>query len=128
MNTKQFLAKFNTAVGRAVKKWGGDNWVEKHPSHFEAEAGSKFDKLMRKHGKAAITLGEVVLYISGHYNEKRRAHEEVHVSQSRKLGILFFPAYGIASLLAMATGKHYYRDNHFEKEAEKAEDKDDSVA
>ena len=121
MNTKQFLAKFNTAVGRAVKSVGSKSWVEKYEGHYEAEAGSRFDKLMRNSNKAAITLGNVVLYVNGAYNEVRRAHEEVHVQQAKKHGIMFFINYGLASLKAMVTGKHYYRDNEFEQEAEVVE-------
>ena len=121
MNFRDTLGRFNTAVGRAVKSIGSKSWVEKYEGHYEAEAGSKFDKIMRKSNKAAITLGNVVLYVNGAYNEVRRAHEEVHVRQSKKHGIMFFVNYGLASLRALVTGKHYYRDNAFEQEAEVVE-------
>jgi hypothetical protein len=121
MNFRDTLGRFNTAVGRAVKSIGSKSWVEKYEGHYEAEAGSKFDKIMRNSNKAAITLGNVVLYVNGAYNEVRRAHEEVHVQQAKKHGIMFFVNYGLASLKAMVTGKHYYRDNAFEQEAEVAE-------
>jgi len=121
MNTRQFLAKFNTAVGRAVKSVGSKSWTEHYEGHYEAEAGSRFDKLMRNSNKAAITLGEVVLYVNGAYNEVRRAHEDVHVQQAKKHGIMFFINYGLASLRAMVTGKHFYKDNQFEIEAEGVE-------
>ena len=121
MNIRSILGTFNTAVGKAVKSVGSKSWVEHYEGHYEAEAGSKFDKLMRNSNKAAITLGEVVLYVNGGYNEVRRAHEEVHVQQGRKHGVMFFINYGLASLKAMVTGKHYYKDNQFEIEAELVE-------
>jgi hypothetical protein len=121
MNIRSILGTFNTAVGKAVKSVGSKSWVEHYEGHYEAEAGSKFDKLMRNSNKAAITLGEVVLYVNGGYNEVRRAHEEVHVQQAKRHGIMFFINYGLASLKAMVTGKHYYKDNQFEIEAELVE-------
>jgi len=121
MNTRDLLGKFNSAVGRAVKSVGSKSWTEHYKGHYEAEAGSRFDKIMRSSNKAAITLGDVVLYVNGGFNEVRRAHEEVHVRQAKKHGIMFFVNYGLASLKAMVTGKHYYRDNQFEIEAELVE-------
>jgi hypothetical protein len=43
------------------------------------------------------------------------------VRQAEKWGPLFFPAYGVASLIAIARGRHFYRDNVFEREAYEAE-------
>ena len=64
----------------------------------------------------AITFGRVVLCVD-RLDEGLLAHELVHVRQSEKLGILYFPAYVAGSVWAHFTGRHYYRDNPFEVEA-----------
>jgi len=46
-----------------------------------------------------------------------RAHEQVHVGQMERWGILFLLAYPLASLWAWARGGHPYLDNAFEREA-----------
>jgi hypothetical protein len=47
-------------------------------------------------------------------------HELAHVKQWERLGTLMFLAYPLASLWALLCGRHYYLDNYFELEAEKA--------
>jgi hypothetical protein len=68
-------------------------------------------------GAAAITLGHVVLAVDPFALDFTRDHERVHVAQCERWGPLFIPAYGIASLVALARGKHFYRDNAFEVQA-----------
>lgn len=116
---------FNTKIGLWLKKHlGEDNWIEKKPNHFVAKKDTKAAKFFSNTlKKAAITLGEIVLYAPGRYNTVRAAHEEVHIKQGSKYGILFFPMYGLASLWALVRVKDFYSDNVFEKEAEKAEKK-----
>lgn len=75
---------------------------------------------------AAQTIGRTVfvksyfLHFRGYRDELvwLLSHELVHVQQWRKYGILFAILYPMASLLALIKGKHYYRDNRFEREAE----------
>ena len=68
-------------------------------------------------GASAMTLGHVVLAVDEAAHDRTRTHERVHVKQAEKWGPLFYPAYGVASLIAWARGGHYYRDNAFEKQA-----------
>jgi hypothetical protein len=64
----------------------------------------------------AIALGHVVLCVDD-IDEQTLAHEAVHVQQSERWGPLFPLAYGLSSLWALLTGRHHYRDNHFEIQA-----------
>ncbi len=69
-------------------------------------------------GAAAITLGSLVIMRPGRENDERLVrHELVHVAQYDRLGIFFFPAYGLASLGALIRGGHHYKDNRFERAA-----------
>lgn len=68
-------------------------------------------------GAAALTLGHVVLAADEQALERTRAHERVHVRQYERWGPLFLAAYALASLLAVARGRHFYFDNRFEREA-----------
>ena len=73
----------------------------------------------------AITLGHVIVGQSHELLERLRAHERVHVGQYERLGLLFFVAYGAASLVAWCRGECPYRDNHFERQAF-AQEQDDA--
>jgi hypothetical protein len=68
-------------------------------------------------GASAMTLGHIVLGLDRDALAWSRAHERVHVKQCERWGPLFFPAYGVGSLLAMLKGQRAYRDNPFEREA-----------
>ncbi len=65
----------------------------------------------------AITLGHVVLARDHELLGLTRAHERVHVRQYERWGIMFVPAYLLASTVLYLQGKDGYRDNPFEKEA-----------
>ncbi|HKW15094.1 MAG TPA: hypothetical protein VJS69_11460 [Candidatus Krumholzibacteria bacterium] len=68
-------------------------------------------------GASAMTLGHVILGRDPESLNRTRDHERVHVTQYETWGPLFLPAYALASLLAVARGRHYYRDNPFERTA-----------
>ena len=68
-------------------------------------------------GVTAMTLGHIVIGCDPCALDTSRAHERVHVRQYERWGALFLPAYLLASVWAMSTGRHYYRDNVFEREA-----------
>jgi hypothetical protein len=70
-----------------------------------------------KGGASALTLGHVVLALDPLTHDLTRDHERVHVRQCERWGPLFLPAYVIASVVALARGKHFYFDNAFEREA-----------
>lgn len=84
--------------------------------------GGLVDRFLRRctlleGGASAMTLGHVVLGRDELLLELTRPHERVHVRQCERWGIFFLPAYGIASLIALARGGNVYRDNAFEREA-----------
>ena len=66
---------------------------------------------------SAITLGHVILGIDEQVLAAVRSHEQVHVRQYERWGLLFGPAYLLSSLLQFAQGRRPYLDNHFEREA-----------
>ncbi len=68
-------------------------------------------------GASAMTLGHVVLGRDAGCLDRTRAHERAHVRQCETWGPLFIPAYVMASIVAAVKGRHYYRDNRFEREA-----------
>ena len=66
---------------------------------------------------SAITLGHVILGIDAEVLAAVRSHEQVHVRQYERWGLLFGPAYLLSSLSQLAQGRRPYLDNHFEREA-----------
>ena len=68
-------------------------------------------------GASAMTLGHVVLGRDAGSLDRTRSHERVHVRQCERWGPLFIPAYLAASMVAALRGRHFYRDNPFEREA-----------
>jgi hypothetical protein len=69
----------------------------------------------------AMTLGHVILGVAPWALNLCREHERAHVRQCEQWGPLFLPAYALASLWAWARGGHYYRDNWFEVNAQRAD-------
>lgn len=65
----------------------------------------------------AITFGHVIVAVDGDQLRRSRAHEQVHVGQYERWGILFFPLYLGSSLKALLRGRQPYWDNRFEREA-----------
>lgn len=70
---------------------------------------------------AAITLGHVVLGVSLDALKATRAHEQAHVRQFERWGVLLLVLYPLAGLFAWLRGGNPYRDNVFEREARAAE-------
>ncbi len=69
----------------------------------------------------AITLGHVVIAVNQAAMQRLRQHEQVHVRQYERWGVLFFVAYPLASLWAGLRGQCPYRHNHFEVQACRAQ-------
>jgi hypothetical protein len=65
----------------------------------------------------AITLGHVIVARDASTADSMRTHEQVHVRQYERWGILFPVAYFAASAVAYLRGKCPYRGNAFEREA-----------
>ena len=68
----------------------------------------------------AITFGHVVLSVD-ELDERTFEHEMAHVRQYEKWGLAYGPAYGFSSLKALVRGRHFYRDNGFERAARAVE-------
>lgn len=64
-----------------------------------------------------MTLGHVILGQDEDALEFVRDHEHVHVRQYERWGLLFVPAYLLASAYLYCRGRDGYRENPFEKEA-----------
>jgi hypothetical protein len=62
----------------------------------------------------AITLGHVILGRSQPVLEELRPHEQEHVKQYERWGLLFFLAYPASSLYQLLRGRDPYWFNHFE--------------
>jgi hypothetical protein len=65
----------------------------------------------------AITFGHVIVGTNGDALRTARSHEQVHVRQYERWGILFFPLYLGSSLWEVLRGRSAYRGNAFEREA-----------
>ncbi|MEY4564805.1 MAG: hypothetical protein RLZZ618_4082 [Pseudomonadota bacterium] len=84
-------------------------------------SGGPMARVLRAMGIVAITLGHVVLGQSAAELDALRVHEHAHVRQYERWGLLFFPLYLAASLLAWCQGQSAYSHNHFERQACAAE-------
>ena len=65
----------------------------------------------------AITFGHVIIGVDHATLAAVRRHEQVHVRQYERLGVLFFPLYVASSLAQLVLRRDPYRDNRFEREA-----------
>jgi hypothetical protein len=70
-----------------------------------------------KGGASALTLGHVVLGCDHRALETTRSHERVHVRQYERWGLLFIPAYLLASFYLLVRRRDAYYDNPFERDA-----------
>lgn len=62
----------------------------------------------------AMTLGHVILGQSRQVLDALRSHEQEHVRQYERWGLLFFLAYPASSLYQLLRGRDPYWFNHFE--------------
>ena len=69
----------------------------------------------------AMTLGHCILGRSKSALDLSHDHELVHVRQYERWGVLFVPAYLMASVWVWLQGRNAYRDNPFEREAYESE-------
>jgi hypothetical protein len=106
------------ALGMLVVLCGGR--MEWHMGAAEF-GGGHFGRLAARlpppYSFSAITLGHVILGIDAEVLAAVRLHEQVHVRQYERWGLLFGPAYLLSSLFQFAQGRRPYLDNHFEREA-----------
>ncbi|MEQ8633689.1 hypothetical protein [Gimesia maris] len=83
------------------------------------EGGTKWFIQRLPHGQftLALTLGHTILGQTDASLEISREHELVHVRQYERWGPLMLPAYFLSSLYMWLSGRRFYRDNPFEREA-----------
>ncbi|HEV7515404.1 MAG TPA: hypothetical protein VGR07_03815 [Thermoanaerobaculia bacterium] len=98
---------------------GGE--VRRSAGTLEVHGGFARWFLRRLVGAQAMTLGHVILGVAPWALDAYRQHERAHVRQCEQWGIFFLPVYLLASLWAALQGRHYYRDNWFEVDAERSE-------
>jgi hypothetical protein len=106
------------ALGMLVVLCGGR--MEWHMGAIEfggGRLGRLAARLAPRFSFSAITLGHVILGIDEEVLAAVRLHEQVHVRQYERWGLLFGPAYLLSSLFQLAHGRRPYLDNHFEREA-----------
>ncbi|MEO7152802.1 MAG: signal peptide prediction [Burkholderiaceae bacterium] len=68
----------------------------------------------------AITFGHLVAGINAAELTRLRRHEQAHIEQYERWGLLFFAAYPAASLWQWLRGRRPYVDNIFEVRAREA--------
>ncbi len=106
----------NTLLG-CVGALGG-HWTWRRKEQICEVTGGWLTALLRRNRWAdAITLGDMVLYADGGIAPLLRAHEMVHVHQSRLWGPLFLPAYCLEALWQWLRTGDGYHNNRFERAA-----------
>ncbi len=78
---------------------------------------SSCGRLARSLPFRGIAFGHVILAVTREELRVIARHERVHVQQYERWGPLFFLAYPASSIWALARGRSFYWDNHFELEA-----------
>lgn len=115
------------AAGAALASGGRagvvDGVIEVHGGRLAAAVG----RLPPGVRFAAITLGHVILGTAPEVLAIVRRHEHAHVRQYERWGLLFFPLYAGASLVAWLCARHPYWHNHFERQARRAAEADEEI-
>jgi len=106
----------------ALAGGGQARWVEGQLEVAGAHRLRGFGRWPQVRGFVAITLGHVILGRDHTTLARWRRHEQVHVQQYERWGLLFWPLYLGASGWAWFRGREAYLDNPFEIEARKADD------
>jgi len=89
--------------------------------YYVIKSGCSMYKIMDYAMIGGITLGEVVIIRIESLSKRVIAHEAGHVAQYRLWGLLFLPAYLVASVISRIRKGNWYRDNHFEVQAREGE-------
>lgn len=112
------MSLFGLVVGAVVLASGGTAEVRDGVIEFRDGFAPRFLRLPVLRAKA-MTLGHVILARDTPSVDSCRGHEHGHVQQMERWGIVFVPAYAVASLWAAWHGGHWYRDNWFERDADR---------
>jgi len=83
------------------------------------DGGTKWFVQRLPHGQftLALTLGHTILGQTDASLDISRKHEAVHVAQYERWGPFMLPAYFGSSIFMWLTGRRFYRENPFEREA-----------
>jgi len=104
-------------LGIGVLLAGGSVRRVQRALEFSLAPGTALSSFGRALPFCAITFGHVILGVNESELERLRPHEHVHVRQYERLGVFFFLAYPLASLVAWGGGRCPYRANRYEIEA-----------
>ncbi|MCA9149176.1 MAG: hypothetical protein KDA92_07760 [Planctomycetales bacterium] len=104
-------------VGAAALATGGSGKLVDGVWEFHGGAAVRFLNRLPLPNVAAITLGHSVIGRTAQALEDTRSHERVHVRQFERWGFFMGPAYLGCSVVLWLSGRDYYRDNPFEREA-----------
>lgn len=105
-------------AGLAMLAAGGQVRVERGAIEFSGgRLGAGMLRLPQRWRISAITLGHVILGTGAQALDTLRDHEQVHVAQYERWGVLFVPAYWLSSAWQIGCGRCAYRDNYFERQA-----------
>lgn len=119
---RTFWASPNTLLGLLIGGvgmcFGGRARIRGRAIEFYA-GGTKWFIQRLPHGQfiLAITLGHTILGQTDASLDISRNHETVHVKQYERWGPFFLPAYYLSSIYIWLSGRQFYRDNPFEREA-----------
>lgn len=101
---------------------GGANW-RRIDGTLEIDVAGRRGNARRRRGVprfGAITFGHVILGLDSATLAALRSHEQVHVRQYERWGVLFVPLYLVESAWQGLRGASPYRDNRFECQARAA--------
>ena len=112
----------NTLLGLAIGGVGlcfGGRARVRGPAIEFYDGGVKWLIQRLPHGQftLALTLGHTILGQTDASLDISRKHEAVHVRQYERWGPFMLPAYFLSSMYMWLTGRRFYRDNPFEREA-----------
>lgn len=112
-----------TLSGIALARLGGCRFegAELRVREYVAPQRGPWAWWFRRADFHAITIGEVIVYRAAWCMDSDAlvAHELRHVEQYRRLGLLFPIAYASCSLLAIVMGRHPYREQWLEQDAQR---------
>lgn len=112
------VSMFGLMFAAVIRATGGQ--LRRHGNACEATGGcaSRLLWLMNPWMRIeAITFGHVIIAGDAMIARRLRAHEQIHVRQYERWGMLFPVAYLAASAMAILRGECPYRGNRFEQEA-----------
>jgi len=112
------MTLFGLSIGAVTLLTGGR--VERRHGVIEFRDGAAQRLLRLPFLRAsAITVGHVIVGRDSRSIASCRGHEHGHVRQTERWGVLFMPAYFVAGVWAQLRGGHWYRDNWFERDADR---------